>query len=148
MKLLLVSTLIFLAIFLFPQYVSAQTPTPQNTQVVTGGFLQQVNPLTVIGNSMSGVPFEVQQVMNVANFSTPAGFLNAILPWLFSLAGVILFIMITWGGFEMIMGAADTKSFDAGKQRVTSALIGFALLFCSYWIAQIVQYIFGVNILG
>jgi hypothetical protein len=48
----------------------------------------------------------------------------------------------------MMMGAADTKSFDAGKQRVTAAVIGFVLLFCSYWIAQIVQFIFGVTILG
>lgn len=143
----LITTVILFAFFVFPHSVSAQTPA-QDNQVVNSKFLQQVNPLTVVGNKMSGVPFEVQQVMNIANFSTPAGFLNAVLPWLFSLAGVILFIMITWGGFEMMMGASDTKSFDAGKQRVTSALIGFTLLFCSYWIAQIIQYIFGVNILG
>lgn len=146
MKKLLIFTSLFLASV---SSVSAQTATPApGAPVVNGTFLQKVNPLTVVGNSMSGVPPEIQELINLSRFNTPGNFVNALLPFLFSLAGVILFIMITWGGFEMMMGAADTKSQEAGKQRITAALIGFVLLFMTYWIAQIVQYIFGVNILG
>ena len=55
--------------------------------------------------------------------------------------------MLSWGGFEMLTGAADPKAQEAGKQRITAAIIGFLLLFASYWLAQLVQAIFGISIL-
>lgn len=79
--------------------------------------------------------------------STPRGFISAIIPYMFTFGGLILFIMLIWGGFEMLTGAANPKSQEAGKQRITNALIGFILLFSSYWLAQIVQAIFGISIL-
>lgn len=127
---------------------NAPTPTPSpDSQVVDSLFLWAVNPLTVLGNSN---PLEnvVAGFLNMSRFGSPAKFLNELLPLLFSLGGMILFIMIVWGGFEMLYGANDTKAQEAGKQRITAALIGFLLLFLSYWIAQILQAIFGVNILG
>lgn len=79
---------------------------------------------------------------------TPGGFLSALFPYLFMGGGVILFGMLVWGGFEMLMGAAEPKQQEAGKQRISAAAIGFVLLFTSYWIAQILQIVFGINILG
>lgn len=73
--------------------------------------------------------------------------LSALLPYLYVAGGFILFIMMIWGGFEMLTGATEQKSQEAGKQRITTAVIGFILLFVSYWIAQILQIIFGIRIL-
>lgn len=80
-------------------------------------------------------------------FSSPAGIINRALLFVFPLAGLILFVMIVWGGFEMIYGATNSKSVQAGKQRITAAIIGFMLLFASFWIIQIVEYIFNLAIL-
>ncbi|MEA2056746.1 MAG: pilin [Patescibacteria group bacterium] len=77
-----------------------------------------------------------------------AMFINELVNFVFPIAGLILFVMIVWGGFEMLTSAAGKKGLDAGKQRVISALIGFFLLFCSYWIIQIIELITQVNILG
>lgn len=82
------------------------------------------------------------------SLTTPRGILGRLLPYLFTIAGLVLFVMIIWGGFEMLTGAANPKSQEAGKQRITAAVIGFLLLFSSYWLAQIVQAIFGVSILN
>ncbi|MEO8581601.1 MAG: pilin [Patescibacteria group bacterium] len=131
-----------------PSDSTVPTPPDSSSGIANGLFLFLVNPLTVTGNKnpLAGI---IQGFTNVTQtFTTPAGFLNALMPFLFSIAGIILFVMIIWGGFEMIYGAADTKAQEAGKQRITAALIGFTLLFISYWIAQILQAIFGVNILG
>ncbi len=137
---------------LVPDPVVAPSETPEDTQMVDSLFLWEVNPLNLTrGLNDREVDRGIIQAigkLQLSYFSTPASALNHLMPYLFSLAGMILFIMIVWGGFEMMRGAADTKAFDAGKQRVVSALIGFGLLFISYWIAQIVQFIFGVNILG
>lgn len=73
--------------------------------------------------------------------------LSALLPYLYVAGGFILFLMMIWGGFEMLTGATEQKSQEAGKQRITTAVIGFILLFVSYWIAQILQIIFGIRIL-
>lgn len=78
---------------------------------------------------------------------TPKGIISHALPILFVLAGLILFVMLIWGGFEMLTGAANSKSQEAGKQRITAAIIGFLIIFASYWIAQIIQAIFGISIL-
>lgn len=104
-----------------------------NGEITTGCFLYEVDPL--------------KNTVNHIRFQTPGGFLTLLIPYLFTFAGLILFVMILWGGFEMLMGAADSKAQEAGKQRITAAVIGFMLLFVSYWIAQIIQYIFGVNFL-
>lgn len=83
---------------------------------------------------------------HVGDLSSPGGIVSRLLLFAFPLAGLILFVMIVWGGFEMLTSAAS-KGIEAGKQRVTAALIGFTLLFVAYWVFQIVEVIFGVVIL-
>lgn len=92
-----------------------------------------LNPL-IIGSNQA----------NAAQFATPAGFINRALLFAFPIAGLILFVMILWGGFEMLAGATS-KGKDAGKQRIQAAVIGFFLLFMSYWLAKIIGFVFGIN---
>lgn len=79
--------------------------------------------------------------------STPGGIISELLTYIFPLAGLILFVMIVWGGFEMMTSSVSGKK-DAGRQRVTTAIIGFLLLFSTYWIAQLMQAVFGIKFLG
>lgn len=76
------------------------------------------------------------------------GIISAILPTLLSLAGLILFGMLIFGGFTMLAGAANKESQEKGKKMVTSALIGFFVIFLAYWLAQILQVIFKINIVN
>lgn len=68
-------------------------------------------------------------------------------PYLYVFGGFVLFVMLVWGGFEMLTGATDTKAQEAGKQRISAAGIGFLLLFVSYWLIQIIEIVFKINIL-
>ena len=56
--------------------------------------------------------------------------------------------MLIFGGFTMLAGAANKESQEKGKKMVTSALIGFFVIFLAYWLAQILQVIFKINIVG
>lgn len=78
---------------------------------------------------------------------SPAGIINRLLVFAFPLAGLILFIMIIWGGFEMVAGATNKKAMDQGRERITAAVIGFLMLFTAYWLVKVVETIFGVKIL-
>jgi len=65
------------------------------------------------------------------------------------IAGIILLGLILFGGFGMIAsaGSGDSKKAEQSKKTVTSALIGFLVVFCAYFIIQIIETITGLDIL-
>ena len=74
--------------------------------------------------------------------------LGSLLPYLLTIAGLILFSMLVAGGFTMLAGAASQESQEKGKKMLTSALTGFFVIFLAYWIAQILQVVFQIDIIG
>lgn len=123
------------------------TPTVTRAQMnpadgVTQEDFDAFNPLKV-GPAATGVDDATR-----ASLATPGGIISRLLEFAFPIAGMILFVMLVWGGFEMIYGASTTsKAVEAGKNRITTSLIGFFLLFASYWIVQILEVVFGIKIL-
>ncbi len=109
----------------------------------TNKTFDALNPL----NISAGLKGESTKSPYLRSFATPGGVVSRLLLFAFPIAGIILFLMIVWGGFEMVTGAANAKSMDAGKQRITAAVIGFILLFVSYWLMQLIELIFGLSIL-
>ncbi len=102
---------------------------------VTADTLNQLNPLTIAGGS--------------GDLTTPGGIISrALTGFIFPIAGLILFIQLTLGGFQMLTGAANSKSMDEGKGKITAAIVGFIILFAAYWIAQLLELIFGIRILS
>ncbi len=70
---------------------------------------------------------------------------SEITKYLFVLAGLLLLFYLIYGGFHMIVAAKDEKALVEAKGKITNALVGFILLFLSFWIVQILQYVLGVN---
>lgn len=107
-------------------------------------FFDMVDPLQVGG----GQTIRDEAPSAYANtLRSPGGIVSRALQFIFPLAGLILFLMLVWGGFEMLIGAPTKKSMESGRNRVTAAIVGFLLLFSSYWIWQIIEIVFGVKIL-
>jgi len=101
-----------------------------------------------------GDEFKLKGEMGIQNsesgYSSIGGFLSKILPNIYVLASLILFIILIVGGLGVIMGAGQENPERAkkGKQAMTAAVIGFAIIFCSYWIIKIIGTITGLDILG
>jgi hypothetical protein len=74
--------------------------------------------------------------------------ISNILPNIYVLAGIILFILLIAGGVGIIMGAGQENPERAkkGKQAITAALIGFVVIFASYWIIRIIEIVTGFYI--
>lgn len=83
-------------------------------------------------------------------FKSPGALISVLLKNVYVLAGILLFVLLIFGGISIIMGAGsgDTKKTGQGQKAVTSALVGFLIIFASYWIIQIIGKITGVNILN
>lgn len=65
----------------------------------------------------------------------------------FVLAGILILFMLVFAGFKMVQGAgnSDPKSAEQAKQAATSAVIGFAIIFTSFWIIKLIEVIIGVD---
>ena len=76
--------------------------------------------------------------------------INVILRNSITVISLILLVLLLSGGLMYIIGAGndDPKAAQKGQQIVIDAAIGFAVVFLSYFIVQIVQIITGLNILN
>lgn len=84
---------------------------------------------------------------NPSRFFTIGSLITAILPYVFIGSGLILFAMLLVGGFEILTGATNEEKVKSGSERIKNALFGFLILFAVYWLAQIAQIIFKIQIL-
>lgn len=72
--------------------------------------------------------------------------ISALLPIIFSIAGLLLFGLLIWGGFELLTSAGDPKKVESAKSRLTSAIAGFVIIFIAYWLIQILEVVFGIKV--
>lgn len=105
------------------------------TAPVTNETFEELNPLVQFGDPEA-----------VMELRTPGDVISRALRFLFPIAGLILFVILLWSGFEMITGAENPKAQEAGSQRAGAALIGFLLLFVSYWVIRLIEVITGAQI--
>jgi hypothetical protein len=84
-----------------------------------------------------------------ALFNNLGELVSVLLPNIYVLAGILLLVLMIGGGLAVIAGGqeSDPRKTGQGTTAITSALIGFLIIFCSYWIIQIVEVITGFKIL-
>jgi len=70
---------------------------------------------------------------------------GALLPYLFVIAGLLLLLYLIFGGFTYLTSAGDPKKMEDAKGKITGALVGFLIVFVSFWIVQIVGKVFGIE---
>ena len=68
--------------------------------------------------------------------------------FVFIIAGIIIFAYLVFGGVLMITSSGDKSQTDRGKNAVTGAAMGFAIIVASYAIILLLEYIFDYRILG
>lgn len=78
---------------------------------------------------------------------TIGGIFSALLPYIYAVAGLILLFMLIAGGLGLMTAAGDPKKVEASQGRITAALIGFLIVFISYFVVQLVEMMLNVQIL-
>ena len=91
-----------------------------------------------------------QSITGAPQFASPGALISIVLKNVYMIAGVLLLFLLIFGGISIIMsaGGGDAKKAAQGKKAVTGAVIGFLVIFASYWIIQIIEFITGLNILS
>ena len=99
----------------------------QGLQIDTGG-----------GNSI-GISGPLIGITNLGDL------VNKMMEFLIPIAGILLFFIIIWGGYDILLSRGEPEKLDAGKQKITAGVIGMVLLVMSYLIAKTIGFIFGVG---
>lgn len=74
----------------------------------------------------------------------PNNLLGTILRLALGLAGGIAFLLILFGGLQIMTSAGNPEQLNAGRELVTSAIIGLILILFSIFLLQFIGY----NIIG
>lgn len=76
--------------------------------------------------------------------NTTQNFLGFIVPWSIGIAGGIAFIMMVFAGFTILTSSGNPQKLNAGKELLTSAILGLVLLIFAAFILRVI----GKDILG
>jgi hypothetical protein len=82
-----------------------------------------------------------------AKFQTPGDILTEIFKYLFPLAGIILFFFLIAGGFLYLISAGNEEQTKKASTMLTNAIVGFVILFVSFWLMKLLQFVFGFEVL-
>ncbi len=79
---------------------------------------------------------------------TPGGFISTLIPYAYTVAGILVFIYLLIGGFRFLTSGGDPKAVAEAREHIYAALIGFAIVFGSYFLLQLAEVIFGFKVTG
>lgn len=86
---------------------------------------------------------ENYQPAKILEFQTLGGFISSFLPKILIIAGVIFFFLTVIAGFGVVAGAGsgDAHRQEKAKSFLTYMVIGFVIIFTSYWIVQLISFV-------
>jgi len=71
--------------------------------------------------------------------------ISTLLPIVISIGSVILFLVLVWGGIDIMISAGNPEKIKSGKAKITSSIIGFIVLVLSYLIVKLIANTFGIG---
>ena len=112
-----------------------------------------INRIAQAVDPNAGIPlqdtlFGSQQISNSPELlNSPTAFFSALLPNIYIFSGIILLLYILYGGFLVVTAGSSADQAGQGQKAITNAIIGFGIIFASYWIIQAIQVLTGIPIL-
>lgn len=100
-----------------------------------------VNGVTLQGGGISKIP-GVWTALGCVN-TKPEDFVAQLLGWVIGIGGGIAFLLIVFGGFQIVTSSGDPEKLNSGKEIIVSAITGLLMIVFSV----ILLHLIGVDIL-
>lgn len=86
---------------------------------------------------------------NFQSLNSVSGIVSLFINAAFVISGLILLFFFIMGGIGMISsaGESDPQKSEQAKKTITSAVIGFVIVFASYWIVKLISSLLGADTL-
>ncbi|PIP57158.1 hypothetical protein COT08_00495 [Candidatus Woesebacteria bacterium CG07_land_8_20_14_0_80_44_9] len=63
--------------------------------------------------------------------------ISAILPYIFTISGILVLLYFLVGGFQLMFAGGDPKKVQGAWVKITNALIGFVIIILAYFLTQL-----------
>jgi len=96
-----------------------------------------------------GEEFQLKEgagISNAPGYGSIGEFISTILPNVYVVSSLILFILLLAGGFAIITSGNDPQQKNKGTKALTGAVVGFAIIFASFWLIKLIEYLTGIAI--
>ena len=117
--------------------------------ILTSLYLQSALPaqaqgtFSIVQPSGAGIP---------VGGKTASGILSTLITnvinIIFVISAIAIVVMVLWGAFEWIISGGNKEKLSGAQKRITTALIGAAVLALSFVVLRVVGEVFQINILG
>lgn len=121
-KIIVITSLLAASLFT-PAYAFATNTQPTGVDIRIGTPTQGVNPAVSVGVLLSSA-----------------------LTIIFVVAALAVLFMLIYGAFQWITSGGEKEAIDKARKRITSALIGLAILALAFFITRVVGQVVGINI--
>lgn len=75
-------------------------------------------------------------------------FLSVIINNIYLIAGIILFFFVVIGGLGMILNAGNVDKQKQSSKTLSSAVMGYLIMFVAYWLIKIIEALTGTEIVS
>jgi hypothetical protein len=72
--------------------------------------------------------------------------IRAVVSMAIIISGILVFLYLVWGGIQWITSGGDKAQTEKAQQRITSAIIGLAIVAASWALIRIIGAFFGLDI--
>ena len=89
----------------------------------------------------------VQGVSGTSNGTASDSFMHVVrnaINWILGMLGLITFVLLLWGGFNMVTAAGDDKKFGEGLKILKNAGIGLLFIAVSWLLVSMLFWVIGV----
>lgn len=66
----------------------------------------------------------------------------------FLISFLLVFVMLVWGGIQWVTSGGDKENTQKARDRITHALVGVAIIAGAWALMKLVEFFFGIDILG
>lgn len=80
------------------------------------------------------------------NVSSIGGVVSAFVPYIYSIAGILLLIFLIISGIRYLTSGGNPETMSQAREHIYAALIGFAIVFSSYFLLRFAEVIFHFRI--
>ncbi len=81
----------------------------------------------------------------LVGITTLADVVNRVITLVVPIGGVILLLVLIWGGYEYMMSGGAPDKVKSAQAKLTTGIIGFILLITSYILVKVIAMIFGIS---
>ncbi|NOY14754.1 MAG: hypothetical protein GXP43_00880 [bacterium] len=81
----------------------------------------------------------------VSYFDNVGQLISGVMTMAIIFGALAVFVYLIWGGFEWLTSGGDSGKIENAQKKITSALIGFAIVAASYGLIKLIGALFGFD---